>query len=74
MIIYKKKIKNFIRKTQRNGTTIPDYLTQGHMNNPIDKCVICDKDTEYKFNDHIDFRYGYVEGAGQCCKECYEKV
>lgn len=44
------------------------------MNNPIDKCVICDKDTEYKFNDHIDFRYGYVEGAGQCCKECYEKV
>lgn len=35
--------------------------------NPIDKCVICGKDTPYRFNDHIDTRIGYVEGAGQGC-------
>ncbi len=35
--------------------------------NPIDKCVICGKDTPYRFNDHIDTRVGYVEGAGQGC-------
>ena len=39
--------------------------------NPIEKCVVCDKDTEYKFNDNINFRFNYVEGAGQLCKECY---
>ncbi len=37
------------------------------QNNPIDKCVLCGKDTPYRFNDHIDTRIGYVEGAGQGC-------
>ena len=36
-------------------------------NNPIDKCIICGKDTPYKFSDYIDTRIGYVEGAGQGC-------
>jgi hypothetical protein len=36
-------------------------------NNPIELCVICGKETPYRFNDHIDFRTGYVEGAGQGC-------
>jgi hypothetical protein len=36
-------------------------------NNPIEKCLICGKDTPYRFNDHIDIRIGYVEGAGQGC-------
>lgn len=36
-------------------------------NNPIEKCVICGKDTPYRFNDHIDYRIGYVEGSGQGC-------
>jgi hypothetical protein len=36
-------------------------------NNPIEKCVICGKDTPYRFNDHIDLRIGYVEGSGQGC-------
>lgn len=38
-----------------------------NQNNPIDKCVICGKDTPYRFNDHIDMRIGYVEGGGQGC-------
>jgi hypothetical protein len=32
-----------------------------------DKCVICGKTSPYYINTHIDFRIGYVEGAGQGC-------
>ena len=44
------------------------------MNNIIEKCISCGKDTEYTFDTHIDYRFGYIEGAGQLCKECYEKM
>lgn len=40
---------------------------------PNEICIICGKETNVDVNTHIDYRYGYVEGAGQCCKECYEK-
>lgn len=36
-----------------------------------DKCVLCGKETNYDFETHIDFRVGYIEGAGQLCHECY---
>jgi hypothetical protein len=39
-----------------------------------DKCVMCDKITLYDVTEHIDSRYGYVEGAGQLCIDCYEKA
>jgi hypothetical protein len=38
-----------------------------------DKCVICGMDTPYTSNTHIDYRVGYIEGAGQGCfkvKKC----
>jgi hypothetical protein len=38
--------------------------------NPIEKCVICGAETAYRFNDHIDYRFNYVEGAGQLCVKC----
>ena len=38
--------------------------------NPIEKCVICGVDTTYRFKTPIDFRYNYVEGAGQLCNKC----
>jgi hypothetical protein len=38
MIIYKKKIRNFIKRTQRNGITIPVYLTQKLMRRRIPGC------------------------------------
>ena len=41
--------------------------------NPIEKCVICGADTQYRFNDHIDYRFNYVEGAGQLCNKCGNK-
>lgn len=41
--------------------------------NPIEKCVICGEDTRYRFNDHVDFRFNYVDGAGQLCDKCANK-
>lgn len=38
-----------------------------------DLCIICGAETPYEFETHIDYRYGYVEGAGQLCRRCYTK-
>lgn len=37
-----------------------------------DKCILCGKDSPYEFNVDINFRHGYIEGAGQLCEECWE--
>lgn len=34
-------------------------------------CIMCGKKTTTLKTTHVDFRYGYVEGAGQLCRECY---
>jgi hypothetical protein len=34
-------------------------------------CIMCSKETTILKTTHIDFRYGYVDGAGQLCRECY---
>ena len=39
-----------------------------------DKCVSCDVETKYSEHDHIDFRIGYIEGAGQLCLDCYDDI
>jgi hypothetical protein len=39
-----------------------------------DKCVLCGVETLYERTDHVDFRLGYVEGAGQLCLDCYGKI
>ena len=39
-----------------------------------DKCVVCGKDTKVPKDLPIDYRQYYVEGAGQLCKECYERI
>jgi hypothetical protein len=36
-----------------------------------EKCIMCSKETTILKTTHVDFRYGYVEGAGQLCRECY---
>lgn len=36
-----------------------------------DKCVLCGKETPYTKETHIDYRSGYIEGAGQLCNDCY---
>jgi hypothetical protein len=36
-------------------------------------CVMCGVETTTLKTTHVDFRYGYVDGAGQLCRECYIK-
>lgn len=38
-----------------------------------ENCIVCNKETTYDFDTHVDMRYGYIEGAGQLCIECYNK-
>ena len=39
----------------------------------MEKCIICGVETNEPKDKHIDFRYNYVEGAGQLCSKCAEK-
>ena len=39
-----------------------------------DKCVTCGVESIYDKEEHIDFRIGYIEGAGQLCLDCWDKV
>ena len=36
-----------------------------------DRCVVCDCETPFDINEHIDFRLGYIEGVGQLCPVSY---
>ncbi len=38
-----------------------------------ENCIMCNAETTILKSTHIDFRYGYVEGVGQMCRECYLK-
>mgnify|MGYP003627528785 FL=1 len=39
-----------------------------------DKCVNCDTVTTYNMDTNIMERNYYVEGAGQLCEKCYNKI
>ena len=52
---------------KENGDKIVDL-------NELERCILCGKETAYRRGDHIDFRNWYVEGAGQCCENCYVRV
>lgn len=36
-------------------------------------CILCGRKTTTLKTTHIDFRTGYIEGAGQMCRDCYMK-
>jgi hypothetical protein len=37
---------------------------------PNEICILCGKETTVDINTHVDYRTGYIEGAGQLCTEC----
>jgi len=39
-----------------------------------DRCVLCNKETEYDKETHIDYRNYYVECCGQLCKKCWDCI
>jgi hypothetical protein len=43
----------------------------GNGQSIYETCIMCGNETTTLKSTHIDFRTGYVEGAGQLCWECY---
>lgn len=39
----------------------------------MEECICCGVETNEPKDKHIDFRYNYIEGAGQLCSKCAEK-
>ena len=39
-----------------------------------DKCVMCGAKTEYDEDVHIHNRKYYIEGAGQMCMPCHQRI
>ena len=39
----------------------------------MEEFIVCGVDTNEPKDKHIDYRYNYVEGAGQLCSKCAEK-
>jgi hypothetical protein len=42
-------------------------IVQSINHNELERCSVCGKETPYIKSTHIDFRDGYIEGAGQGC-------
>ena len=58
-----------------------NYIENGDIMNTItkdvtkkDRCVMCSKKTEYDIHTHIDLREHYIEGAGQMCNPCHQRI
>jgi hypothetical protein len=46
-----------------------DFKVESEM----EECIVCGIETNEPKDKHIDFRYNYIEGAGQLCSKCAEK-
>ena len=42
--------------------------------NKRDNCVCCGNETQYDEFDHIDKSFFYVDGCGQLCVACWNKL
>ena len=41
--------------------------------NEMDECIVCGVETNEPKDKHVDFRFNYIDGAGQLCSKCIEK-
>ena len=71
IVICHSNIRVFIT---RDICVIRDTHPQNQPYITRDRCVICDCETPFDINEHIDFRMGYIEGVGQLCLNCYDKI
>ena len=40
----------------------------------LEICISCGTETEVKKTDNVIYRSGYIEGAGQLCLKCSQKM
>jgi hypothetical protein len=39
-----------------------------------DKCVSCGSETDFNTKIDVNYRFYYVDGGGQICKKCYNRI
>lgn len=39
-----------------------------------EKCVSCGNETDFNTTTDVNYRFYYIEGGGQLCKKCYDRV
>jgi hypothetical protein len=49
-------------------------LNKHYRDNKYDRCVLFDIDTEYLIKESINIRSNYIEGIGQTCSYCFNKL
>jgi len=57
-----------------SDTPFPEPFYGEQKKEEKDKCVSCGEETPYTITTHVDQRKHYVEGAGQLCAGCYNKI
>ena len=58
---------------ENNNVTKVGNELESFSNDIYEKCILCEVETTTLKTTHIDFRTGYIEGAGQLCNTCYMK-
>jgi len=58
---------------ENNNVTKVGIQLELFPNDIYENCILCGVETTTLKTTHIDFRTGYIEGAGQLCRECYMK-
>ena len=53
---------------EENGTT------EGKFDETYEKCVLCGCKIDLKKNVLIEFRDNYIEGCGQLCYNCFDRL
>lgn len=67
-------MSHFFFSTERYGQYERTAVIQKEPQEQAEHCVLCGRRTEYSTQKPIDQRYGYIEGAGQLCRDCYSKL
>ena len=57
---------------ENNNVTKVGIQLELFPNDIYENCILCGVETTTLKTTHIDFRTGYIEGAGQLCKPCYD--
>lgn len=55
-------------------TQLEDSRLGTDSSEPFDLCVVCRRPTEFRKSDPVRNRRYYIEGAGQLCSSCGERL
>jgi hypothetical protein len=67
-------IMSFMKKCIKKFKSRVDGLFEARRRSDTEHCVICKDDTQVPKTLDINDRSLYIEGVGQLCYDCYERV